>query len=388
MSDTVGVGGVPQHAMRTAGRRATAFQGGQVSTAELPEVSVGVPHDSDLDVVTRYDDATAQDDCRHWAEVVQAGAGRTVVIAGTVLDAPDLRSAVLRLRTAARAYARLDLSPADVLTHLDALLVDVGELIRSTCVYLVCDSLDDTVTCASAGHPPPLLCTPDGAVAPLPVLAGTTIGAGGAAFHDALAAAPAGSALAVLIGGVGPDLASGPRNLRLHSAEPAELTERLWEFVDAPGEGAVLVMATRPAGGQGGVRVIELELAEGDDPTRRARAFCFGVLSTWQLPAVLRDDIVLAVSELVANALLHGGAAEQLRIRRTPRRVVVEVFDREPTMPRPRIADADAESGRGLQLVRRVASRWGARPVPDGKAVWCEFDLMSAARIEPQPVPG
>jgi anti-sigma regulatory factor (Ser/Thr protein kinase) len=84
------------------------------------------------------------------------------------------------------------------------------------------------------------------------------------------------------------------------------------------------------------------------------------------------------VSELVANALLHGGAAEFLRLRRTPRRVVVEVFDREAALPRPRIADSDAESGRGLFLVRRVASRWGARRVPGGKAVWCEFEVPAA----------
>jgi hypothetical protein len=33
------------------------------------------------------------------------------------------------------------------------------------------------------------------------------------------------------------------------------------------------------------------------------------------------------------------------------------------------------EHGRGLQLVARVADRWGTRPTTTGKAVWCSFSL-------------
>jgi hypothetical protein len=62
-------------------------------------------------------------------------------------------------------------------------------------------------------------------------------------------------------------------------------------------------------------------------------------------------------------------------LRRTPLRVVVEVLDNGRRMPHPRVAELDAESGRGLHLVSRLADRWGARPVHGGKVVWCEFDI-------------
>ncbi len=141
-----------------------------------------------------------------------------------------------------------------------------------------------------------------------------------------------------------------------------------------PGRDALLLVLGRRELGGRLPRSIELELREGREPARRARAFCHGVLSTWQVPDHKREDIVLVVSELVTNAILHGGAAEQLRLRRTDRRVVIEVFDHGRRMPHPRAADFKAESGRGLHLVARLADRWGARPVGAGKAVWCEFD--------------
>jgi hypothetical protein len=35
----------------------------------------------------------------------------------------------------------------------------------------------------------------------------------------------------------------------------------------------------------------------------------------------------------------------------------------------------DDEHGRGLLLVSLMAKRWGTRPTPHGKAVWCVLDL-------------
>lgn len=120
-------------------------------------------------------------------------------------------------------------------------------------------------------------------------------------------------------------------------------------------------------------RSMRLELVAGEEPARRARAYANGVLSAWQLPQPLRDDIVTVVGELVVNAVLHSGVAQELRLRRTPRRVVVEVLDRSPRTPKPCPPDPQAESGRGLYLVAQLADRWGARPLEGGKSVWCEF---------------
>ena len=39
-----------------------------------------------------------------------------------------------------------------------------------------------------------------------------------------------------------------------------------------------------------------------------------------------------------------------------------------------RAAETD-EGGRGLYLVDQLATRWGSRPTPDGKAVWFEMPI-------------
>jgi hypothetical protein len=50
---------------------------------------------------------------------------------------------------------------------------------------------------------------------------------------------------------------------------------------------------------------------------------------------------------------------------------MIEVSDSAPFLPRRLRPDPYDEHGRGLLLVARVAARWGVRPTPAGKAVWC-----------------
>jgi hypothetical protein len=69
-----------------------------------------------------------------------------------------------QLRAAVRAYARLDMPPADVLELLDGVVRDLTEDAIVTCIYAVYDPLDRSLTFASAGHLPPLLATPAGSV--------------------------------------------------------------------------------------------------------------------------------------------------------------------------------------------------------------------------------
>jgi serine phosphatase RsbU (regulator of sigma subunit) len=64
-----------------------------------------------------------------------------------------------------------------------------------------------------------------------------------------------------------------------------------------------------------------------------------------------------------------------LRLRRGAESVWVEVFDPDLRLPRLRTARATDEGGRGLYLVEQLATRWGSRPTPEGKAVWFELPL-------------
>ncbi|MGH3229626.1 MAG: SpoIIE family protein phosphatase [Streptosporangiaceae bacterium] len=62
-----------------------------------------------------------------------------------------------------------------------------------------------------------------------------------------------------------------------------------------------------------------------------------------------------------------------LRLRRGANAVWVEVFDPDLRLPRIRTAAETDEGGRGLYLVEQLATRWGSRPTPEGKAVWFEM---------------
>jgi anti-anti-sigma factor len=88
-----------------------------------------------------------------------------------------------------------------------------------------------------------------------------------------------------------------------------------------------------------------------------------------------REDLLLCVSEVVTNAVLHAGTASQLRVRTTPGRIVVEVADTNPTMPIRRQHDLQAPTGRGLLLLDALTIEWGTKPVEGGKIVWFELEL-------------
>lgn len=90
----------------------------------------------------------------------------------------------------------------------------------------------------------------------------------------------------------------------------------------------------------------------------------------------LIDDVMLVVSELLTNALLHSGGTEiVLRLRVEDGFLRVIVVDGMPGCAVPKAAEADAESGRGLALVEAVAGEnggaWGTSE--DGFETWCSL---------------
>ncbi|HZP52473.1 ATP-binding protein, partial [Actinocrinis sp.] len=122
-----------------------------------------------------------------------------------------------------------------------------------------------------------------------------------------------------------------------------------------------------------------IDLVGGTEIAAHARAFASGVLRSWHVGEDLCDTGVLAVSELVANAAIHGRPPVRLRLRRTDRRLIVDVSDGDDHLPRRRLANDTDEDGRGIGIVAALASSWGARQLDAGKSVWCEFALPSAA---------
>ena len=88
------------------------------------------------------------------------------------------------------------------------------------------------------------------------------------------------------------------------------------------------------------------------------------------------DDLLLCVSELATNALVHGvppGRGFLLRVRYDGDVLRAEVHDSGPGNPR--VADDADEGGRGLLLVAALSDKWGVEERDPGKVVWCEFVL-------------
>ena len=111
-----------------------------------------------------------------------------------------------------------------------------------------------------------------------------------------------------------------------------------------------------------------------------ARRFTAETLTGWGLAGADRaDDVLLCVSELVTNALLHGvppGRHSRLLLRYDGRVLGVEVHDSGPGEPRVvERGGAGEEGGRGLLRVAALSDKWGVRDRELGKAVWCEFGM-------------
>ncbi len=102
------------------------------------------------------------------------------------------------------------------------------------------------------------------------------------------------------------------------------------------------------------------------------------------VPAALPSAWPAAVAAVAAqaweNPVAHPAQAHRpreftIRLRRGAETIWVEVFDPDLRLPRLRTARATDEGGRGLYLVEQLATRWGSRPTPEGKAVWFEIPL-------------
>ena len=87
------------------------------------------------------------------------------------------------------------------------------------------------------------------------------------------------------------------------------------------------------------------------------------------------DDLLLCVSEVVTNAVLHARSASVMTVRIDDERIRVEVADQDPTLPVRRAHDLHAPTGRGLHLLDDLTESWGADLRPGGKVVWFELAL-------------
>jgi hypothetical protein len=124
--------------------------------------------------------------------------------------------------------------------------------------------------------------------------------------------------------------------------------------------------------GQGAVdedRVAVTLPASGTSP-RESRRFVAKQLELWGL-SQCTDALVLLVSELVTNALLHARTDMTVSMARGANStILLEVTDGSPALPAQRRYSQFAGTGRGLNMVATMSAGWGVRVEGQGKTVW------------------
>jgi serine/threonine-protein kinase RsbW len=124
--------------------------------------------------------------------------------------------------------------------------------------------------------------------------------------------------------------------------------------------------------------IVEWVLPDDLSAARAARVHVSDDLRRRGVPDAVADDIVLAASELAANAIRHGHPPALLRLGYSDGRVRVTVGNHGSSAD-PQIPDAveGAGHGRGLAIVQSLADRMGWERDGERLDVWAEFPLTA-----------
>jgi anti-sigma regulatory factor (Ser/Thr protein kinase) len=103
-----------------------------------------------------------------------------------------------------------------------------------------------------------------------------------------------------------------------------------------------------------------------------ARGFARSALAG--CPEDVVDTVLLLVSEVITNAVVHGQSAPRMHIQVVAGQVRVSVDDEAIGAPVVPVQGVESlEAGRGLMLVDALATRWGWTPIEQGKRTWFEM---------------
>jgi anti-sigma regulatory factor (Ser/Thr protein kinase) len=210
-----------------------------------------------------------------------------------------------------------------------------------------------------------------------------------AEWEDALTAA---AAAAALVGPAPPEVREFAQEWRREvaaqldgGAPSSEPFPRAWAALRASGlldRSSAGDVVTVPLSAEPATEDLAAELVVDSDPAevRKVRRWLDGTLAGWSAED-LSEVATFALSEVLTNAILHAPGDLRIRAELQPGALHVAVWDRVADLPDPRRHTDDSLSGRGLELVEAMVSRWGVSPLPDGggKAVWFEVDRSGPA---------
>ncbi|MBB6081524.1 SpoIIE family protein phosphatase [Streptomyces paradoxus] len=377
------------NARRYSRERTTALT---LQRSLLPQ---GLPNQEAVEVASRYlPGGTGTEVGGDWFDVIPLSGARVALVVGDVVGHGLHASASMgRLRTAVRTLADVDLPPDELLTHMDDLVLHLASDLQpaghfqptgesgATCLYTVYDPVSRHFTLASAGHPLPLIISPDGTRTPVPAHPGPPLGIGGLPFEATELELPEGSLLTLYTDGLVKsrerDLDEGITDLQRalsHSTTPLEaLCDTVMDTMlpQRRTDDAALLLARTHALDPHHVADWDVEPDTAQVP--RARKLAVDQVDAWGLEeAAFVTELV--VSELVTNAIRYGAPPIRLRLIRD-NSLICEVSDASNTAPHLRRARAFDEGGRGLLLVAQLTQGWGTRHTTDGKTIWCAQNL-------------
>ncbi|MER6348716.1 SpoIIE family protein phosphatase [Streptomyces sp. NPDC001595] len=330
-----------------------------------------------------------------WFDVIPLSGARVGLVVGDVVGHGITAAAAMgRLRTAVQTLADMEMPPDDLLAHLDDLVLRLSEekstdeaadsaasFLGATCLYAVYDPVGGRCVMARAGHPPPVVVTPDGRVDfPAPP-AGPPLGLGGIGFETGEIELPANSLLGLYTDGL---IVGADRDMEQGMARLGEILARTGADLDLLCESAVRRLVPVPRSDDialllarthvlGDDEVVSWDVPAEPAAVGEVRALAARQVAAWGFEELAMTTELL-VSELVTNAIRYAEPPIRLRLLRDVR-LTCEVFDGSSTAPRLRHARSTDEGGRGLFLVAQLAHRWGARYTPEGKIIWAEQEI-------------
>lgn len=320
-----------------------------------------------------------------WYDVIPLPDNHVALVIGDVQGHSAAAATLMgQMRTALRAYAVEGHPPDVVVSHANRLLMDMETDLFATCCYVDVDMEEGSAWCVRAGHLPPVLRHPDGGTEIAEADGGPPLGVVMQAdFPMTPLRLQPGTLIALttdgLVESVDSDIDEGMDRFAqgLSVSDPAHLglvADALLGNARRSDDVALLLMrydgmATRPQ--RESWTVWRVPQAVG-----HARRFTRRTMRTWGVSGDALDTVLLVVSELVTNALVHTDGRVRLELTLVNHRLRVAVADSSPRTPaRATRIGWEATGGRGILLVEAMSDAWGTLPVSGGKQVWSEISL-------------
>jgi serine phosphatase RsbU (regulator of sigma subunit) len=341
-----------------------------------------------LDVWTYYAPSSAHAQVGgDWFDVLELDTDVVGVVIGDVVG-HDIEAAASmgQLRSVVRTYAFEVRTPGLVLERVDQLVAGMRIPRPAALVLTTLTRTDDTwrLAYSRAGHLPALLVR-DGHVTELDEAGGRLIGISVGPRTTSEVPLVPGDVLVLYTDGLierrDRALREGLAALR-EAAEGVTATDAagigedlLARLADNPEDDVAVVVVRIPDPEVDGApsrspRSRRWRLASEPAAAGRARHAVVRTCQAWGLTCGASAELV--VSELVANAVLHGWGHVLLRLDDTEDGLRIEVEDANPAPPVTTDGHRGRVGGFGMQIVERLAD-WGWRPAGTGKVVWAKI---------------